>query len=280
MDLKKMQSFLVLVEKKNYQLAAERLYLAQSSLSQQIAAMEKELGFKLIERDQRPLQLTAKGEVFYKYAVQAIQNYDDMLDETSGLSKKAIVPIGYFYSRREEQWTEKVRQFNAANEQKELAFRFMYGAEKKDALEKGKMNIGLCLRSPELEAAGFGFHHIFYDEMVFGVPYSHPLSDRKSLTREDLQQEKIVIIEDRRTRAAFPFYQQLNLSPGNFLVKSGMEDIFLACMTDNLLCCMPSQLLRPNFKAVPLADNADRLDYGWHYREMTPEVEWILDNLT
>ena len=280
MDLKKMQSFLVLAEIRNYQQAAESLYLAQSSLSQQISSMEKELGFRLIERDRRPLELTAEGEVFRRYAAQTLTAYDNMLDEAGGLSGKTIVPIGYFYTKQEERWTGKVRRFNAANEQTELVFRFLYGEEKLEALRKGSLNIGLCLRSPELEEAGFHFHHVFYDEMVFGVPYSNPLSDSKSLTPEDLRQEKIVIIEGRRTRAASPFFRQLDLSPGNYLIKPNMEDIFLACQTGNLICCMPSVLLPSNLKAVPLEGNAERLDYGWHYREQTPEVEWILENLT
>ena len=44
--------------------AAERLYLAQSTLSRQIALLEEEFGTRLFDRDKSGLRLTRAGEVF------------------------------------------------------------------------------------------------------------------------------------------------------------------------------------------------------------------------
>ncbi|ALJ92012.1 LysR family transcriptional regulator [Thermus aquaticus] len=60
MDLRRLRLFLLLAEEKNFHRAAERAYLSQPALSQQIQALERELGVRLLER--RPFRLTPAGE--------------------------------------------------------------------------------------------------------------------------------------------------------------------------------------------------------------------------
>lgn len=61
MDLRRLRLFLLLAEEKNFHRAAEKAYLSQPALSQQIKALEKALGIRLLER--RPFRLTPAGEV-------------------------------------------------------------------------------------------------------------------------------------------------------------------------------------------------------------------------
>jgi DNA-binding transcriptional LysR family regulator len=44
--------------------AAQRLFIAQPTLSQQIRSLESELGSRLLERDRRRVRLTPEGEGF------------------------------------------------------------------------------------------------------------------------------------------------------------------------------------------------------------------------
>ncbi len=62
MLLRQMQYFAAVVEAHSFTEAAERLYISQSAVSQQISALERELGVKLLERGNRSFTLTAAGE--------------------------------------------------------------------------------------------------------------------------------------------------------------------------------------------------------------------------
>ncbi|GAA6733553.1 LysR family transcriptional regulator [Thermus oshimai] len=64
MNLRRLRCFLVLAEERNFHRAAERLFLSQPGLTQQIRALERELGVRLLER--RPFRLTPAGEVLYR----------------------------------------------------------------------------------------------------------------------------------------------------------------------------------------------------------------------
>ena len=73
MNLRRVASFLAVVEEGSFTRAARRLRIAQPSLSQQIRALEGELGGELIERLPRGVRLTAAGRAFLPDAQAAVR---------------------------------------------------------------------------------------------------------------------------------------------------------------------------------------------------------------
>ena len=76
MNTENMREFKVLAEKRNFIAAAEALGITQASLSRHIMAMEDELGFKLLERNTRNVELTLYGLRFLHYAEEAVSIQD------------------------------------------------------------------------------------------------------------------------------------------------------------------------------------------------------------
>lgn len=64
MNLRQLQYFVAVVEEGSFTRAAQRLFVAQPSLSKQLAALESELGGALLERLPRGVRLTPSGRAF------------------------------------------------------------------------------------------------------------------------------------------------------------------------------------------------------------------------
>lgn len=61
MEIKQLQIFLAAAESLSFTEAAQRCYIVQSAVSQQIASLEKELGAALFVREKRGLHLSPEG---------------------------------------------------------------------------------------------------------------------------------------------------------------------------------------------------------------------------
>lgn len=64
--LKQLKYFQSVVRLNSFSEAAEENFILHSAISQQIQTLERELGFKLLERKNRSFSLTPAGEYFYQ----------------------------------------------------------------------------------------------------------------------------------------------------------------------------------------------------------------------
>src|ERR1700755_455865 len=71
-DLRLLIPFLTLADELHFSRAAERLHIAQPALSQQIARLERQLGFQLFDRPPRPVALTPAGRTLLDRVTPAL----------------------------------------------------------------------------------------------------------------------------------------------------------------------------------------------------------------
>ena len=73
MEIRVLEYYISIVERKSITRAADALFISQSTLSRQIMDMEKELGVVLFERGPREISLTEDGDFLYQRAKEIIQ---------------------------------------------------------------------------------------------------------------------------------------------------------------------------------------------------------------
>lgn len=107
--LKQIKYFLAVAECNSFTEAAERCFISQSAISQQISALEENLGVQLIKREKRKFSLTAAGEYLYCHGAELLEKAEQLRRETIriGQDSELRLRIGYLggYEGRELQDT-------------------------------------------------------------------------------------------------------------------------------------------------------------------------------
>ena len=73
MEFRELQYFLVVASEGNISAAAQKLHVAQPSLSRQMKELETRLGKKLFHRGSRKITLTEEGLILQKRAAEMFQ---------------------------------------------------------------------------------------------------------------------------------------------------------------------------------------------------------------
>lgn len=93
MDFKQLKSFAAVVEYKSFSKAAEKLNMAQPTISTHVRLLEEELGSRLILRTTKSIEITPQGWEAYNYAVK-ILDLRDCIMESCSASAKSIIRLG------------------------------------------------------------------------------------------------------------------------------------------------------------------------------------------
>ena len=97
MELRWLTAFVAVAEELNYRRAAERLFVAQPAISQQIMNLEKDLGVRLFDRNNRSVTLTDAGAAFLgpcREALGAVENAG-LLARNAGTGEYGKIRVGF-----------------------------------------------------------------------------------------------------------------------------------------------------------------------------------------
>jgi DNA-binding transcriptional LysR family regulator len=94
-ELRQLRYFVAVAQELNFGRAAEQLLIAGPSLSQQIKALEHDLGVRLFDRDRRSVALTTAGGALLPYTRALLEQADDLKRRAAQMSGSEPVRVGY-----------------------------------------------------------------------------------------------------------------------------------------------------------------------------------------
>lgn len=222
--LRQIRYFQSVVQNNSFSEAAEECHISQSAISQQIKALENELGFQLLERKSRKFVLTPAGEHFYKKSLVLVADYEQMCRESAKIARgdDAALRIGYLrsYSGREvqlalEEFTEKYPG---------ISVQLMYGNHEE---------LFRLLRTEDTDLVLNDQRRAFSDEyvnlvlttssMYAEISARNPMAALPSVAPQELKNIPCILVASREQRDRTGLLQDSRRFPGGISVcgKSG-----------------------------------------------------------
>lgn len=176
MELRQLQYFAAVAESGHFTRAAEALHVAQPSLSQQIRALERELGTPLFERTSRRVRLTRAGESLLPYARRALAAVADgrhALDEQAA-APAGPVTLGTTPSAAAYLLPPWLAAFARAHPAVELRLRESGALALEADLDRGDLDLAVITLPPH--HPGLHTAPLVEEELRLGVAAGHPLA--------------------------------------------------------------------------------------------------------
>src|SRR3982751_6401153 len=205
MHIETLKIFCDLVDLQSFSLAAERNFITQSAVSQQIRTLEDKFKRRLLERvrGRREVKLTSAGEIFYRDAKGVLAAYDLLHENLRGLVGKigGTVKVATVYSIGIHELPPKVSEFMTKFPAAKIDLEYSRTTRVVRDVMNGTVELGV-LAFPEPKR-GLTITPMPDNRLVLITPPDHKFAGRKKVKVTDLNGEDFVLFErDVPTRKA------------------------------------------------------------------------------
>ncbi len=201
MELRQLQYALQIAAERNFSRAAEKLHIAQPSLSQQLSKLEKELGVLLFQRNTSTVELTQAGASFVEHAQKIIDSVEQLRREMSDISQlqSGRVIIGSMQITGSHLLPHVLPDFRTQYPQVEVVLLEDTSANLEKLTASGQTDLSLLalpLTEPSLT-----YEQVAEELIDLAVPPNHPLAlrflagDHRPVKLSELRDESFIVLK-------------------------------------------------------------------------------------
>lgn len=212
-----MRCFVAVAEELHFGRAAERLYVAQSAVSQQVKRLENELGVELLFRNKRRVSLTEAGRVFLEEARSTLRQAGKAAEAAKRASRGEIgrLAVGFIGPTTYNIVPGVLGTYRRRFPDVELILHEWTSAQQTERLRDGYLQVGF-VRAP-VDTGALVVEHTFREPVVVVLPEGHPLADLDTVPVEKLADDPFIFVPRHKEPHSFDRYislcQQAGFTP-------------------------------------------------------------------
>jgi DNA-binding transcriptional LysR family regulator len=195
-DERRLRIFVAVAERLSFSAAARALHLSQPAVSQQVAALERDLGTALFERTTRRVRLTAAGAALLARASTLLREHAEARRAVAAaegriageLAVAASLTIGAYVL------PASLAQLAASYPELRVRVTIENTEQVAESLLGGRADVGLV--EGELDAPELLLHPLRDDELVVIAPAGHRFAGYDEIPLDDLLREPFVLREE------------------------------------------------------------------------------------
>ncbi|MDU1911971.1 LysR family transcriptional regulator [Fusobacterium sp.] len=251
MELKQLEYIVKIAEERNITKAAEKMYITQSALNQQLLKLEKELGSQLFYRSRTNWKLTEIGEIYIKNAEKILNIKKETYDHINDLLEKdkSNLRIGLTPERGISMFASVYPKFyklfpNVSIEPIEMNVKIQ-----EKMIGNGQLDIGFVTLSKEQRIGNNTYVPILEENILMAVPSIHPLA--KSVKGEKIQRtdlklfknDTFVLLSRNTTMREIidPLFKKAGFVP-NILFETKSSRTLYQMVSNHLACTFISEI--------------------------------------
>lgn len=259
MDFTQLEYILKIAEENNITKAAEKLFISQSALNQQLLKLEKELGTLLFHRSRTNWGLTEAGRIYIEGAKSALQikreTYNRIYD-VANVQKGQLV-VGLTPGRGLTMFTAIYPTLHQTHPNLQVVPIEMRVREQQQAIAKEEIDIGFVTLAKK-SRTNDEYITLGTEELFVAVPTGHPLTSKAAPKGEpctiidlnELRYEPFVLMDKNSTLRAVcdSIFARAGFAP-NVLFESNNTSSITA-MVESTMCCG----IMPNYYMTKKSD--------------------------
>ncbi|WP_322049526.1 LysR family transcriptional regulator [Paraburkholderia sp. J67] len=199
MDFRHFRTFVIAAETLHFGHTAERLGIAQPAVTQQIKALETQLGFKVFHRVRRGIELTTAGAVFLDHARAALAQAETAVLAGRRASRGELGKLCIAYANSivlEPELPALLKRFTQARPEVELELRGVSVQEQMSALADERIDVAF-LRSPPGPLPGsIRITPFSRTPLDLVLARDHPLARGKRVTLREVADDRLILVDD------------------------------------------------------------------------------------
>lgn len=195
-DLRQLEIFCRVVELKSFSKAADAVFLAQASVSERIANLEKSVGTTLLDRMGRQIVPTKAGELLYRHALRILDMKKTVrleIERFLGLKQGEIL-LGGSTIPGEYIIPQIMGKFHKQYPFISVILTIAGSREIEEMVQNGVLELGV-VGTGDFNKDITG-QKILNDKLVLAVNKNHLWANRKSIPMDDLYKEPFILREN------------------------------------------------------------------------------------
>ena len=274
MNFTQLNTFITVVETGSFQKAAATQYISQRAVSQSIAKLENELGFKLFERGKNKISITSQGQEFFLKTKEILHSFsveiNSLRHEVATTYQE--LKVGYFSPFEGALLLQKI--FDSNQKQPELKIKITEESIEHliSDVSLGILDLAFILDYGDQEflTKNLTNKSIFQSKMVIGVSKLDPLSSSTVFPLTALKEKPILYYGPEKTNyLKHAFLATLPEAYQNLPVAriSTIEQMQILVSSNQANAYYPDGLLQPSnspsekIEYLPLEGNSSAQNY-------------------
>lgn len=194
-ELRHLRYFAAVAEARHFGRAAARLRIAQPPLSRQIQALEAELGFSLLDRSKKRVELTPAGAVLARHVQKIFATIDTAVHEATRAAAGDFgrLAIGYSTAVALSGFSELLRAFREKAPGVELVLREKPAQVQLQAIRAGELDVGFVRGDVDLEDDTLQSRRVRREPLLMVLPSDHALAKKKRIALGEVARDPFVL---------------------------------------------------------------------------------------